>query len=235
MNSPMERKTVIQRVSNKLKQNDNILCSMEAAWNLSSNSLVNKFFSGMIYAAYDANALILPVAIERFNSKLYSVNVSDIYFDSQKYFKNVDINKENVKKYTEEIRQKLANLKFETYFDDYIYKKIFMKRSKIGDYDMYNIKFKNDILKGWNFNESDIRRKGYIQEDSPQKVYEYIVEMFKLKIEKKVDFTNEQYALLVQELKNEIDNEIYPNEIHNELVNLYKEIQLEEKNFLKTK
>lgn len=230
MNSKEERKNVIHRVSQKLKEKDNILCSMEAAWNLSPNSIVNKLFPGMVYSAFETGALILPVAIERFNSKLYSINVSDMYFDPKKFFENVELNKKNVDEYTEKIRQKLADLKFQTYYDKYIYNKIFTKRTEIGDYDKAEEEFKKDILKGWNFDENDIKRKGYIRKDDPKEVYKYILKMFQTRLEKKDDLSIRQYALLMSELKKEINNSVYPNKIHNELLNLYEKNKLEEIN-----
>lgn len=230
MNSKEERKNVIHRVSQKLKEKDNILCSMEAAWNLSPNSIVNKLFPGMVYSAFEAGALILPVAIERFNSKLYSINVSDMYFDPKKFFENVELNKKNVDEYTEKIRQKLADLKFQTYYDKYIYNKIFTKRTEIGDYDKAEEEFKKDILKGWNFDENDIKRKGYIRKDDPKEVYKYILKMFQTRLEKKDDLSIRQYALLMSELKKEINNSVYPNKVHNELLNLYEKNKLEKIN-----
>lgn len=230
MNSKEERKNVIHRVSQKLKEKDNILCSMEAAWNLSPNSIVNKLFPGMVYSAFEAGALILPVAIERFNSKLYSINVSDMYFDPKNFFSNVELNNKNVDEYTEKIRQKLADLKFQTYYDKYIYNKIFTKRTEIGDYDKAEEEFKKDILKGWNFDENDIRRKGYIRKDDPKEVYKYILKMFQTRLEKKDDLSIRQYALLMSELKKEINNSVYPNKVHNELLNLYEKNKLEKIN-----
>ena len=230
MNSKEERKNVIHRVSQKLKEKDNILCSMEAAWNLSPNSIVNKLFPGMVYSAFEAGALILPVAIERFNSKLYSINVSDMYFDPKNFFSNVELNKKNVDEYTEKIRQKLADLKFQTYYDKYIYNKIFTKRTEIGDYDKAEEEFKKDILKGWNFDENDIKRKGYIRKDDPKEVYKYILKMFQTRLEKKDDLSIRQYALLMSELKKEINNSVYPNKVHNELLNLYEKNKLEKIN-----
>lgn len=230
MNSKEERKNVIHRVSQKLKEKDNILCSMEAAWNLSPNSIVNKLFPGMVYSASETGALILPVAIERFNSKLYSINVSDMYFDPKKFFENVELNKKNVDEYTEKIRQKLADLKFQTYYDKYIYNKIFTKRTEIGDYDKAEEEFKKDILKGWNFDENDIERKGYIRKDDPKEVYKYFLKMFQTRLEKKDDLSIRQYALLMSELKKEINNSVYPNKVHNELLNLYEKNKLEEIN-----
>lgn len=147
MNSSEERKNIIDRVVKKIKSGDNILCSMEAAVNISANVLVNKLFPGMIYAALESDALILPVAIERFDSKLYSVNVSDIFFDARNHFNTHEISKENISAYAELIRQKLADLKFQSYYDKYIYKRIETNRNKLGNYDEYNELFKKRYFK----------------------------------------------------------------------------------------
>ena len=80
-------------------------------------------------------------------------------------------------------------LKFKTYYDKYIYNKIFTKRTEIGDYDKAEEEFKKDVLKGWNFDENDIRRKGYIRKDDPKEVYKYILKMFQTQLEKKDDMT----------------------------------------------
>ena len=75
----------------------------------------------MIEAALLSDALILPVAIERFNSKLFSIDVSDKFFDPKKFFNTREKNKDNMKLLAEEIRQKLADMKFNSYYDSYIY------------------------------------------------------------------------------------------------------------------
>ena len=229
MNSKNERNTVIERVSEKLKSGDNILCSMEAAWNISSNSLVNPLFTGMIEAALLSDALILPVAIERFNSKLFSIDVSDKFFDPKKFFKDREKNKDNMKLLAEEIRQKLADMKFNSYFDSYIYPRIQAKRKTIGDFDKANENFKHDILKKWTFDEDDIRRKGYRDKENPIYVYRYIIDKLNFEKSRINEMTQEEYTKFINELINEVENPVYPNEIHNELSEILDSIRIDKR------
>lgn len=229
MNSKNERNTVTERVSEKLKSGDNILCSMEAAWNISSNSLVNPLFTGMIEAALLSDALILPVAIERFNSKLFSIDVSDKFFDPKKFFNTREKNKDNMKLLAEEIRQKLADMKFNSYYDSYIYPRIQAKRKDIGDFDKANEKFKHDILKNWTFDEDDIRRKGYRDKENPIYVYRYIVDKLNFEKSRINEMTQEEYTKFINELINEVENPVYPNEIHNELSEILDSIRIDKR------
>ena len=54
--------------------------------------------------------------------------------------------------------------------------------------------------------------------------------MFQTRLEKKDDLSIRQYALLMSELKKEINNSVYPNKVHNELLNLYEKNKLEKIN-----
>ncbi len=160
MNSKTERKAIVDRVAERLVYDD-ILCSMEGAWNISPNCLVYGIFPGMIKAALKSGAVIVPVGIERFNDKLYSLNVSDRYLDPSKEIDRFPNEKDFIEWSKDYIRQELASLKFNAYFHEKIVNKISCKRSEIGEFDSYRKLFVNDILKNWTFTEEDINRKRY--------------------------------------------------------------------------
>lgn len=227
MNSKDERREIINRVSDKLSSGDNILCSMEAAWNISANSIVNKLFPGMVFAALKSNALILPVAIERFDKELYSVNVSDVFFDPSSYFKNKDYSKNDIIQYTEMIRQKLADLKYQTFYDDYIFKKINIKRTELGTFEEENEKFINGVLSGWNFDKEDIRRKGFIDKESPDYAFLYIVNYFENKINKMNEYNYDELVGIYSDLCKQIKNPVYPNSIINKLKDIKEQFDYE--------
>ena len=170
MNSREERKLIINRVIERLSCDD-ILCSMEGAWNISPNCLVYEIFPGMIKAALKSNAVIVPVGIERFNAKLYSLNVAEKCFDPLIEIQNFSDEKTFIEYAKEHIRQELACLKFDTYFDKRIERKIICKRSDLGDYEAYREWFVNDILSCWTFTEEDINRKRYRNPLEPANVF----------------------------------------------------------------
>lgn len=174
MNSKEERRTIVNRVAERLSEDD-ILCSMEGAWNISPNCLVYGIFPGMIKAALMSNAVIIPVGIERFNAKLYSLNVSENYFDPIEERKKFLEEKEFMEWSRDYIRQELASLKYNTYFDKRVIKEITCQRSEIGDFDEYNTWFVNDILKDWTFTEEDINRKRYRDPLEPEIVFGKVI------------------------------------------------------------
>lgn len=156
MNSPSDRKTVIPRVVEALKGGNNILCSMEAAWNLSPNIPVTPLFKGMLLAAAEADTVIVPVGIERFQKKLYGVNIANEVFDPK-----VEVIRDNFKAALENLRQRMASLKLELYFHPEIYSQINVSRKEIGDFEIYRAWFENDILDEWTFTKEIIESKGY--------------------------------------------------------------------------
>jgi len=174
MASKEERSQIENKVVDILKSGDNILCSMEAAWNLSPNEIVQELFPGMIRAAIKAEAVIFCVGIERFSSKLYGINIAKKVFDPTVYWTQYDCEESMLNTAREELRQYMAELKFELYFHVKIQKRITISREDIGDYDEYESKFRQDILKGWTFTEDTIEKKKYRNRDKPQYVYEYV-------------------------------------------------------------
>lgn len=175
MNSRTERKTIVDRVAERLVYDD-ILCSMEGAWNISPNCLVYDIFPRMIKAALKSGSVIVPVGIERFNDKLYSLNVSDKYFDPSKEINRFPNEKDFIEWSKDYIRQELASLKFNAYFHKKIVNKITCERSEIGEFDSYRKLFVNDILKKWTFTEEDINRKRYRNPLEPELVLQRDIE-----------------------------------------------------------
>lgn len=175
MNSRTERKTIVDRVAERLVYDD-ILCSMEGACNISPNCLVYDIFPGMIKAALKSGSVIVPVGIERFNDKLYSLNVSDKYFDPSKEINRFPNEKDFIEWSKDYIRQELASLKFNAYFHKKIVNKITCERSEIGEFDSYRKLFVNDILKKWTFTEEDINRKRYRNPLEPELVLQRDIE-----------------------------------------------------------
>jgi 1-acyl-sn-glycerol-3-phosphate acyltransferase len=221
MNSTSERKTIVPRVSAVLENGDNILCSMEAAWNLSPNKLVLELFPGMIRAALNSNAVILPVGIERFSNKLYGINISDKIFDPTEYFSNTPVTKENLSLAKEEIRNLLASAKFETYFCTEIAEKIAAKRVDIGNYE----NFKRDILNGWTFTEDDIQRKAYRAVNTPEYVFKYLIHKYNhlLAYHDRKSGRDEDIKEIINLIRDMKDS-TYPNEIHRQLVTMYQKL-----------
>lgn len=166
MRSKEDRAKVEDIVVETLKK-DHLLCSMEAVWNTTPNKNIQDLFSGMITAALKANAVILPVGIERFDGKYYGYNVSQQYFDAKEYFQNCEFNKENLKKATAEVRQLMADAKGQLYIGEDIQSQITTTREKIGDYETYSKKFKQEVLSGWTFTEENIREKSYRNPEDP--------------------------------------------------------------------
>lgn len=128
MKSKEERGTIEDRVVDVLNSGDNILCSMEAAWNLSANEIVMKLLPGMIRAAIKSNSVIVPVGIERFSYHLYGINMAKEIFDPAAYLKKYVDEKWAIEQARLDLRQIMADLKFQTYYESYIQKRITTSR-----------------------------------------------------------------------------------------------------------
>lgn len=188
-----------------LNDGDNILCSMEAAWNLSANEIVMELFPGMIRAAIKSNSVIIPVGIERFSYRLYGINVASKVFEPNDYvdkYKNIDAAIEEAR---HDLRQIMADLKFQTYYEDYIQKEISVSRKSIGDYCAYDKVFKEDILRGWTFTEEIVNSKKYRNRAKPQYAFSYVVDKHRFRL----NHSDDNRALL--ELIKDIRNPVYPS------------------------
>lgn len=236
MRSKKERSEIGKTVEEVLKSGDNILCSMEAAWNLYPNVPVTELFDGMIKSAINANAVIVPVGIERFSKTIYGINVSEEVFDPLTYIGKFSTEKEMFNTAKNDLRQVLANLKMQLYFHKKISKKIEATRESIGNYEEYNKAFKEDILTGWTFDEEAIQGKRYHSKEDPVNVFNYVIQKYNnlnslylstkdntLPLEMKKQVTEKFKSLLI-EIVQDINNPIYPNDIHNELQKKYDDI-----------
>lgn len=86
-----------------LKAGSNILIYPEGAWNLSSNLLIAKLFSGTAKMAMDGNADIIPIGIIK-DGKRYIVNIG----------RNIDASKyKDFKVLTSDLRDAMCTLKWE--------------------------------------------------------------------------------------------------------------------------
>lgn len=218
MKSKEERGSIEDKVVEVLKGGDNILCSMEAAWNLSANEIVMELFPGMLRAALRSNAVIVPVGIERFSYRLYGINVAGQAFDVNEYITKYQNAGHAIEIAREDLRQIMADLKFQTYFEDYIQKKIAISRAEIGDFDTYEKWFKADILKGWTFTEEIVNEKKYRNMAKPQYAFAYVIERYRKLLSEPENY--KEFCKLVIE----ISNPVYPTYIRNKLRNLAREI-----------
>lgn len=226
MNSKTDRKSVESRVEQILTRGDNILCSMEAAWNLSPNTLCAKLFPGMIRCAIRSNAAIVPIGIERFNRKLYGINVGNRFFSDWSSISADD--KEAILKVAQELRQAMAEAKFELYLDARLQPLITYRRRDIGEYDSYLQNFKNDILSEWTFTEKDIQSKRFHDKTEPEHAFSYISKRFERLRRSKTWGQSEN--MLFAELAANMKSSSYPQPVQNYLLNLYKELSEEQKN-----
>lgn len=236
MKSKIERVNVEQKVGHALNMGFDILCSMEAAWNLTPNEMTQDIFDGMLKTAYSNNALILPIGIERFNKKLFGINFSSQFFDPLKYSDSTEMNKSELELAKNDLRNTLSEIKYNLYFDEEISKKITEKRENIGDYETYYKKFKEDILKGWTFTEDIIEEKKFRNRQKPKYAFSYLKTEYKnldqyYRIMNDVDVSSEiryqisiKFREKIMKLISDINNPVYPNEIHNILLQQFEYI-----------
>lgn len=248
MNSAQDRGKVVNEVAAILKR-DNLLCSMEAAWNITPNVIVQDIFKGMILAGEKSNGVILAAGIERFSNNFYGINIGEEFFDPKAFLKQTEetlaksINsKEEIRKIAEEeatieVRQMLARAKLPLYFSDKIVPRIKEKRETIGNFDEYNKKFKEDILSGWTFTEETIHKKAYRNPQNPTLVFSYLNEKYKNLEDiyyalqsgeffgEEETILNKKFTLLYAQLLGDMKKPEYPNDIHNYLCSIYNTIQ----------
>lgn len=238
MCSKEDRATVINRVADVNKRDD-ILCSMEGAWNTTANKIILDIFNGMILSAIKNDTVILPVGIERFDSKFYGINVSGKFFDAKEYFNKKEATKENIIEASNEIRQMMAEAKFELYYSEKVTSRVTTTRHEIGDYTTYNRNFKKDILTGWTFTEASIKQKAFHNVQDPTSAFAYI----KTKYEKLLHIYNylslhncreeidleKKFILMYTDLQRDLKVTVYPDEIREYL--LYVSNQINNKGY----
>lgn len=111
----------------KVLEKDNMMIFPEGTWNLSENEIIRDIHFGTVDIALEKNAVIVPIAIEQYG-KRFVINVGTLYepnifvaaMMNQPYCSLNDKNEEerkqkwNIKlKATEELRDRLATLKYE--------------------------------------------------------------------------------------------------------------------------
>lgn len=236
MRSEKERAMIEERIEQKINEGDNILCSMEAAWNLSANVPVLELFAGMIRSAIKTNAVIMPVGIEMFDKRFFGINVGETYFDPSTYVGKYETEREMLDTARADLRQLMADIKMQLYFDKKINKKITTTRDTIGDYDEYNEEFKKEILSGWTFTEEAVKKKAYNNKNNPENVFAYVIKKYS-NLEEIYAMTNDtsitedlrkqmlgKLEQLLVELSEDLKNRVYPNEIHNKLQQIFDNI-----------
>lgn len=100
-----DRHNVKKRMVATLKMGGNIMYFPEGTWNLTASLPINQFYMGIIDVAIEANAIIIPVAIEQYDKNFIS-----------KVGKNFDVlnyGKERKGEALSELRDRMATLKWE--------------------------------------------------------------------------------------------------------------------------
>lgn len=101
----VDRRIAYNRSVELLNNNGNLLIYPEGAWNVSPNVIVMKIFVRTVRLARETGAEIIPIAIEQYGNKFY-FNIGENYIISKD-------NKFTEKELTDELRDRLATLKWE--------------------------------------------------------------------------------------------------------------------------
>ncbi|MCI8794778.1 MAG: 1-acyl-sn-glycerol-3-phosphate acyltransferase [Bacilli bacterium] len=138
-NNALDRYVAEKTAIKYLVHGANILLYPEGVWNLTPNLLVLPLWPGVIRIAQQANADIVPVAIEQYGHSFI------INYGPNFEITNHDINDlEYIDLCRNILRDNLATLKYEIFLS-----KRCIKRSKIGEYEEYLKKFENTRLNEW--------------------------------------------------------------------------------------
>lgn len=100
-----DRKIAYKKSVQLLQNGGNLLIFPEGAWNVTPSSIVMKIFTGTVRLAKETGADIIPIGVEQYDNNFY-FNIGENYsipFESQK----------SVSYYNDELREKLATLKWE--------------------------------------------------------------------------------------------------------------------------
>lgn len=100
-----DRKIAYNHSIELLKNGGNLLIYPEGAWNVSPNLIVMKLFTGTVRLAQETGAEIIPIAVEQYENTFY-FNIGENY----QIPKNIS---KSVNELTDELREKLATLKWE--------------------------------------------------------------------------------------------------------------------------
>lgn len=100
-----DRKIAYQKSIELLRKGGNLLIYPEGAWNVTPNSVVMKIFTGTVRLAKETGAEIVPIGVEQYGNDFY-FNIGENYsipYNSDK----------SITYYNDELREKLATLKWE--------------------------------------------------------------------------------------------------------------------------
>lgn len=100
-----DRKIAYQKSIELLQNGGNLLIYPEGAWNVTPNSIVMKTFTGTVRLAMETGVEIIPIGIEQYDNNFY-FNIGENYSIPANSSKSVSY-------YNEELRDKLATLKWE--------------------------------------------------------------------------------------------------------------------------
>ena len=100
-----DRKIAYQKSIELLQNGGNLLIYPEGAWNVTPNSIVMKTFTGTVRLAMETGAEIIPIGMEQYDNNFY-FNIGANYSIPANSSKSVSY-------YNEELRDKLATLKWE--------------------------------------------------------------------------------------------------------------------------
>lgn len=102
----VDRKIAYAKAVELLSNNGNLLIYPEGAWNVSPNVIVMKIFTGTVRLVMETGAEIIPIAVEQYDN--------NFYFNIGKNYKiDVDFRDDSVRYRNDELRDKLATLKWE--------------------------------------------------------------------------------------------------------------------------
>lgn len=100
-----DRKIAYQKSIELLQNGGNLLIYPEGAWNVTPNSIVMKTFTGTVRLAMETGAEIIPIGVEQYDN--------NFYFNIGKNYSIPIDSTESVSYYNQELRDKLATLKWE--------------------------------------------------------------------------------------------------------------------------
>ena len=156
-----DRHSVKDRMVQILREGGNIMYFPEGTWNLSPCLLVLPFYRGIIDVALEANAIIVPVAIEQYGKQF--ITKIDSNFDTKVYGEQGKVEALSA------LRNRMAELKWEIWESVPV-----MNRKTIPD--NYYEKFLEEKIAGWTMALEDFRAGIYKNKDNmpPDEVFEPI-------------------------------------------------------------
>lgn len=148
-----DRKIAYQRAVELLNKNGNLLIFPEGAWNVSVNEFVLKLFGGTVRMAKETGAEIIPMGLEQYDGKF-------IFNIGTPYTIDKDTTKTE-KELTDELREKLATLKWEI-----IEQQPMLKRVDIPD--NFTETFQRNVIGNCNYGDEGF---GFQLEDAFKEMY----------------------------------------------------------------